>query len=81
MLNYTVEETEGEGDDKTTKKVAKSEQANAATALWTLPKSELKEDDYNEFYKTISHGDAEPLTYLHNNRITSYNVCYTKLLR
>lgn len=66
MLNFTEEETEGEGDEKTTKKVAKSEQANAATALWTLPKSEIKEEEYNEFYKTISHGDAEPLTYLHN---------------
>jgi len=66
MLNYAEEETEGEGDDKTTKMVNKSEQINAATALWTLPKSELKEEDYVEFYKTISHGDAEPLTYLHN---------------
>jgi len=66
MLNYVEEETEGEGDDKTTKMVNKSEQINAATALWTLPKSELKEEDYVEFYKTISHGDAEPLTYLHN---------------
>ena len=66
MLNYSKEETEGEGEEKTTKMVQKSEQANAATALWTLPKSELKEEDYIEFYKTISHGDDEPLTYLHN---------------
>ncbi len=66
MLNYTEEETTGEGDDAVTKPVNKSEQINAATALWTLPKSQLKEEDYNEFYKTISHGDNEPLTYLHN---------------
>ncbi len=66
MLNYEEEETEGEGDDKVTKKVKKREQANEATALWTLPKSELKKEDYIEFYKTISHGDNEPLTYLHN---------------
>jgi len=66
MLNYSEEETTGEGDDKETKMVNKSEQINAATALWTLPKSELKKEDYNEFYKTISHGDDEPLTYLHN---------------
>ncbi len=66
MLNYSEEETEGEGDDKVTKMVNKSEQINAATALWTLSKSELKTEDYNEFYKTISHGDDEPLTYLHN---------------
>jgi len=66
MLNYKEDETTGEGDDAVTKKVNKSEQINAATALWTLSKSELKTEDYNEFYKTISHGDDEPLTYLHN---------------
>ena len=66
MLNYAEEETTGEGDDKETKTVQKTEQINAATALWTLSKSELKKDDYVEFYKTIAHGDDEPLTYLHN---------------
>ena len=66
MLNYSEEETEGEGDDAVTKTVNKSEQINAATALWTLPKSELKKEDYIEFYKTMAHGDDEPLTYLHN---------------
>ena len=66
MLNYTEEETEGEGDDAVTKTVNKSEQINAATALWTLSKSELKKEDYIEFYKTIGHDSDEPLTYLHN---------------
>ena len=66
MLNYSEEETEGEGDDATTKIVHKSEQINAATALWTLSKSELEKEDYTEFYKTLAHGDDEPLTYLHN---------------
>jgi len=66
MLNYEDVEYEGEGDDRKEKKVHKSEQINDATALWTLPKSELKEEDYIEFYKTLSHGDDEPLTYLHN---------------
>ena len=66
MLNYAEEETEGEGDDAVTKTVQKSEQANAATALWTLSKSELKKEDYIEFYKTLNHGDEEPLKYLHN---------------
>jgi molecular chaperone HtpG len=66
MLHYWEEESEGEGDDAKTKKVKKSEQVNAATALWTLPKSSLKKEDYVEFYKTLAHGDDEPLTYLHN---------------
>ena len=66
MLHWSEDETTGEGDDAVTKSVSKSEQINAATALWTLSKSELKKEDYVEFYKTISHGDDEPLTYLHN---------------
>jgi len=66
MLNWSEDETTGEGDDAVTKSVKKSEQINAATALWTLSKSELKAEDYNEFYKTMSHGDDEPLAYLHN---------------
>ncbi|HFU76934.1 MAG TPA: molecular chaperone HtpG, partial [Epsilonproteobacteria bacterium] len=66
MLNYSEEETEGEGDDAVTKTVNKSEQINAATALWTLPKSELKKEDYVEFYKTIGHDSDGPLTYIHN---------------
>lgn len=66
MLNYSEEETEGEGDEATSKMVNKTEQINAATALWTLSKSELNKEDYSEFYKTLAHGDSEPLAYLHN---------------
>ena len=66
MLSYMGEETTGEGDDKVTKMVNKTEQINAATALWTLSKSELKKEDYLEFYQTLSHDSEEPLKYLHN---------------
>ena len=66
MMHFSEDETTGEGDDAVTTKVKKSEQANAATALWTISKSELKKEDYVEFYKTLSHGDDEPLAYLHN---------------
>lgn len=64
MLNYFEDETDEES--KESKSVRKSEQANVATALWTVSKSELKKEDYIEFYKTLSHGDDEPLEYLHN---------------
>jgi len=66
MLNYTEEVAEGEGEEKTTKMENKTEQINDATALWTLSKSELKKEDYIEFYQTIGHDSTEPLTYLHN---------------
>ena len=41
-------------------------QINSANALWTLPKSELKEEDYKSFYETIAHSNEEPLTWMHN---------------
>ncbi len=66
MLHYEDVEFEGEGEERKEKKVQKSEQINEATALWTLPKSELKKEDYVEFYKTIAHDSEEPLTYIHN---------------
>jgi len=66
MMNFSEEVTEGEGDNAVTKMENKTEQANAATALWTLSKSELKKEDYVEFYQTIGHDTEEPLIYLHN---------------
>lgn len=65
-LKYKESETVGEGESKETTEVEKSEQVNSAKALWTLPKNELQKEDYIEFYKSISHGDEEPLVYLHN---------------
>jgi molecular chaperone HtpG len=42
------------------------ETVNKATALWTLSKSEIKENDYKEFYKHISHDWEDPLMWSHN---------------
>ncbi|WP_457594856.1 molecular chaperone HtpG [Hydrogenimonas sp.] len=41
------------------------EQINKASALWRLPKSELKDEDYKEFYKQISHDSEDPLLWVH----------------
>ena len=41
-------------------------QINSANALWTLPKSELKDEDYKSFYETIAHSNEEPLTWMHH---------------
>ncbi len=67
FIKYETEETTGEGDEKKTEKVTKFEQINDATALWRLPKSEIKEEEYIEFYKTISHDSEEPLAYIHTH--------------
>ena len=42
------------------------ETVNQANALWTRPKSEITEEQYNEFYKHIAHDFEDPLTYSHN---------------
>ncbi len=41
------------------------EKVNKISALWTKNKSEIKEDEYIEFYKFISKNQDTPLTYLH----------------
>lgn len=40
-------------------------QVNKANALWRLPKNNLKEQDYFDFYKQISHDSSDPLLYIH----------------
>ena len=43
-----------------------SETVNQASALWTRPKSDITPDQYEEFYKHISHDYQPPLAYVHN---------------
>lgn len=42
------------------------EVVNKATALWTIPKSEIKPEEYNEFYKYLAHDFEDPLAWSHN---------------
>ena len=72
FLNYTEEVTEElseedkeAGKEPNKKKENKREQINEATALWTQSKSSLKAEDYNDFYKTISHDSEDPMAYVH----------------
>ncbi|GAA4889056.1 molecular chaperone HtpG [Ferrimonas pelagia] len=39
---------------------------NKATALWTLSKSEISDEDYKEFYKHVAHDWEDPLLWSHN---------------
>ncbi|MBY5979051.1 molecular chaperone HtpG [Ferrimonas balearica] len=39
---------------------------NKATALWTLAKSEISDDDYKAFYKHVAHDWDDPLIWAHN---------------
>ena len=42
------------------------EVVNQASALWTRPKSEITQEQYNEFYKHITHDFSDPLAYVHS---------------
>jgi len=39
---------------------------NRATALWALPKKDIKDDEYKELYKHITHDFTDPLLWSHN---------------
>lgn len=54
------------------------QQINDAKAIWTLPKSELTEEDYNNFYMSLSHDFEPPLAYIHNK--VEGTLEYTSLL-
>jgi molecular chaperone HtpG len=47
--------------------VEKDSQVNSALALWRRPRAELKDEDYKEFYKTLSHDSDDPLLWIHHS--------------
>lgn len=46
-------------------KTIKEEILNSRQAIWTKPKQEIKEEEYHEFYKNISHDFIDPLETVH----------------
>ncbi|OIN12894.1 molecular chaperone HtpG [Oceanisphaera psychrotolerans] len=54
------------------------EQVNKATALWTRSKGEVSDEEYQEFYKHISHDYQDALAWSHNK--VEGNQEYTSLL-
>lgn len=64
-LHYTQNKYDDKGN--VTGSENKVDKVNSASALWKRPKSELKPEDYNDFYKTISHDSQDPLFYVHTH--------------
>ncbi|MEA9772049.1 molecular chaperone HtpG [Xanthomonas campestris pv. raphani] len=54
------------------------EVVNRASALWTRPKSEIKDEEYQEFYKHVAHDAGNPLAWSHNK--VEGKLDYTSLL-
>ncbi|MEZ8143946.1 molecular chaperone HtpG [Enterovibrio norvegicus FF-33] len=70
-----TKERDEEGNEKDE---GKWEQINKAQALWTRSKSDISDEEYQEFYKHLSHDFADPLLWSHN-RVEGKND-YTSLL-
>jgi molecular chaperone HtpG len=69
FLSYDQEHADDKEKDKDGNPVKtlehKVEQINSSSALWRRSKSELKPEDYNEFYKNTSYDSEDPLFYIH----------------
>ncbi len=51
--------------EKDGKKETVTDQINSASAFWKRSKSELKDEDYNEFYKSLSGDFEDPMLHIH----------------
>ncbi|MAV29087.1 MAG: molecular chaperone HtpG [Legionellales bacterium] len=84
FVEKTVESVAGQ-DDKESKKDEKprkeiqEEVVNQANAIWTVPKKDIKDDEYEAFYKHVSHDFNQPLAWTHN-KVEGGKLEYTSLL-
>ena len=60
------------------KKDAEEKTLNEASALWTRPAKDIKEEQYQEFFSHIGAGFGKPLLTMHNN--TEGTISYTNLI-
>jgi molecular chaperone HtpG len=72
------EKVEDEGDGQDGDDTLEWKDVNKASALWTLPKNEIKDDDYQSFYKYLTHDIDDAMSWAHNKVEGSQS--YTTLL-
>ena len=61
------EAASGAGTDASEGKAAlEYEVVNQAKALWTVPRTDIKDDEYKQFYQYIAHDFTDPLVWSHN---------------
>ncbi|NNI36977.1 molecular chaperone HtpG [Pasteurella multocida] len=77
-IGLPVEILAKEYDDEGKETGIKWEKINKAQALWTRAKNEISEEEYQEFYKHLSHDFTDPLLWAHNK--VEGNQEYTSLL-
>ena len=66
------------GEEKDKPAEPEWETVNRASALWTRPRSEIKDEEYKEFYKHVGHDFEDPLAWSHNK--VEGKLEYTSLL-
>ena len=64
-IYLTADKSEWDENEKKSARKRTTEQINSASALWKRSKSELKDEDYKELYKTISGDWEDPLFWFH----------------
>jgi len=60
-----VERTEPAQEDEAAKTTVETVTLNSRKPLWTRPRDEIEESEYQEFYKHVSHDWGEPLRTIH----------------
>ena len=60
-----VKKEQGEATQEGSQPTDEEEQVNRASALWARPKSEITEQQYEEFYKHVAHDFEAPMAYTH----------------
>jgi molecular chaperone HtpG len=59
--------TDDEGNEtQPSKTELENQQINKANALWTIPKKDIKDEEYKDYYASFAHSSEEPLTWMHN---------------
>ncbi|HTA85992.1 MAG TPA: molecular chaperone HtpG, partial [Silvibacterium sp.] len=61
----TYDKSDWNAEKKESIKTRTTEQVNAASAMWQRPRFELKDEDYREFYKSLTGDWEDPLFWFH----------------
>jgi len=73
-----MEKSVWDEEKKAHKPTGEDETVNQASALWARPKSEITDEQYQEFYKHVAHDFETPLAWTHNKVEGRHE--YTQLL-
>jgi molecular chaperone HtpG len=61
-----VMDDEGKEELEPSRTEIENVQINRANALWTIPKKDISDEEYKDFYSSIAHSSEEPLAWMHN---------------